>query len=393
MLFRASGARKLAGAGLAVGLLLVAPVASAGAAQHGWGYDRSGSVRLNQIQVIGTQNSFHQEPPAAEKAIRVQITGTQVEQTIEYTHAPVATQLGAQNVRQLEFDVYADPDGGKYATPYLRVAAGGGPMDPVMMEPGSKVLHLQDVDYHSSCLTLVRCLQQVKAWSDQHSNHIAIMIMLEFQDRPLIVPGETEPRPGTVIPLPWTRARMLALEQEILSVFPRNRLLTPDDVRRPGKTLEQSVLQDGWPTVDDTRGKIMFTMDNDGTYRDSYIQGNPSLQGRLLFTNSSPGHSDAAFMKRYVWDPNGAAAIIDLVQDGYLVRTRADADTMQARNNDTSTRDIALATGAQWVSTDYPAPGMAARFDGSPYYVAIPGGDIARCNPQVAPWWCYCFGF
>ncbi|WP_291411251.1 phosphatidylinositol-specific phospholipase C1-like protein [Actinophytocola sp.] len=375
---------------MAVGLLLVVPVANAGAAQSGWGHDRSGSVRLNQIQVIGTQNSFHQEPPAAEKTLRMQLTGPEVEQTIEYTHAPVATQLGDQKVRQVEFDVYADPDGGKYATPYLRVATNGGPMDPVMMQPGSKVLHLQDVDYHSSCLTLVRCLQQVKSWSDQHPAHIAIMIMLEFQDRPLIVPGETEPRPGTVIPLQWTRARMLSLEQEILSVFPRNRLLTPDNVRKPDKTLEQSVLQDGWPTVDGTRGKIMFTMDNNGTYRDSYLQGNPNLEGRLLFTNSSPGNTDAAFMKRYVWDPNGAAEITELVQDGYLVRTRADADTMQARNNDVSTRDTALATGAQWVSTDYPVPGIASRFDGSPYYAAIPGGVVARCNPQVAPWWCDC---
>jgi hypothetical protein len=36
-------------------------------------------------------------------------------------------------------------------------------------------------------------------------------------------------------------------------------------------------------------------------------------------------------------------------------------------------RDAALASGAQWVSTDWPAPGMATRFDGSPSVAQIPG--------------------
>ncbi|MGI8710409.1 MAG: Ca2+-dependent phosphoinositide-specific phospholipase C, partial [Acidimicrobiales bacterium] len=70
--------------------------------------------------------------------------------------------------------------------------------------------------------------------------------------------------------------------------------------------------------------------------------------------------------------------------DGYVVRSRADADTKQARDNDTSTRDAALASGAQWVSTDYPVPGLAVGFT-SPYFAEIPGGTVARCNPVNAP--------
>ena len=77
-----------------------------------------------------------------------------------------------------------------------------------------------------------------------------------------------------------------------------------------------------------------------------------------MFTNSTPGQPDAAFIKEN--DPTGAnqARIADEVRRGYVVRTRADADTRQARTGDTTMRDAALASGAQWVSTDYPAPGM-----------------------------------
>ena len=72
---------------------------------------------------------------------------------------------------------------------------------------------------------------------------------------------------------------------------------------------------------------------------------------------------------------------------GYVVRTRADADTRQARTGDTTMRDAALASGAQWVSTDYPAPGMSSRF-GTSYVAQLPGGAAARCNPVNAPATC-----
>ena len=58
---------------------------------------------------------------------------------------------------------------------------------------------------------------------------------------------------------------------------------------------------------------------------------------------------------------------------GYVVRTRADADTREARANDPGRARAALASGAQWVSTDYPAPGIAARF-GATYAVRLPNG-------------------
>ena len=42
----------------------------------------------------------------------------------------------------------------------------------------------------------------------------------------------------------------------------------------------------------------------------------------------------------------------------------------------------ALASGAQWVSTDYPVPDPDF---GTGYFVQIPDGSPARCNPVNAP--------
>jgi len=65
------------------------------------------------------------------------------------------------------------------------------------------------------------------------------------------------------------------------------------------------------------------------------------------------------------------------VQQGYMVRTRADADTEQSRSGDTTRRDAAFASGAHFISTDYPVPDP----DFTDYQVTMPGGNIARCNP------------
>ena len=63
---------------------------------------------------------------------------------------------------------------------------------------------------------------------------------------------------------------------------------------------------------------------------------------------------------------------------GFIVRTRADADTREARSGDTARRAAALASGAQYVSTDYLWPD--ARFVGG-YRVNLPGNAATVCNP------------
>lgn len=361
-----------------VPLLLVGALATkAGAALS------NGSLRLNEIQVTGTHNSYHLEASAREKAIR-SVLSPSTEPALEYTHLPLEQQLASQGVRQVELDLFADPAGGRYAKPLLRTIAGEGPYDPLMSQPGIKVLHIQDVDYRSNCLTFKQCLQAIKQWSDAHASHVPVQILVQLNDSAFSIPGAPFP---IATPVKWDSAQMDNLDAEIASVFSPGDVITPDDVRRGRDTLEEAILDCGWPTLSSSRGKVMFLMDNTGTYRDSYLAGHPSLQGRQVFTNSTPGQPDAAFIKEN--DPTGAnfARIQDEVKKGYIVRTRADVDTVQARTGDTAMRDAAYASGAQMVSTDYPAPGISTRF-GTSYVAQLPNGIAARCNPVNSPSQC-----
>jgi hypothetical protein len=120
----------------------------------------------------------------------------------------------------------------------------------------------------------------------------------------------------------------------------------------------------------------MFGLDNEGALRDAYLHGHPALEGRLLFVSVSSTNPAAAWMKEND-SVEGFGRIQDLVRRGFLVRTRADADTVEARRNDTRRRDLAFASGAQFISTDYPEPNPAF----SSYCVHFEGGTMARVNP------------
>ncbi len=276
--------------------------------------------------------------------------------------------------------MFADAKGGLYSHPAL--AASDADHDPAMDEPGTKVLHEQDVDYHSVCPTLVACLDEVKTWSDANPQHVPIAINIQFKDGPLIFPVEDQ-----AVPEKWTTAAMDGLDDEIRSVFDEDQIITPDDVRGDRATLNEAVLAKDWPTLGESRGKVMFLMINPEPYRSIYLEGHDGLEGRILFTNAEPGQPDASYLG--VDDPmaDGGVTISDLVDRGYLVRTRADADNVEVASEDTTRLEAALASGAQWVSTDYPGPD-GARDQGSTYVAELPGFLAARCNPVTAPTSC-----
>jgi hypothetical protein len=169
------------------------------------------------------------------------------------------------------------------------------------------------------------------------------------------------------------------LDKEIRSVFEPGRMIVPDDVRGRHATLEKAVLAGEWPTLESALGKVVFLLDQRKA-GPAYLAGHSSLQGRVIFTNAEPGSPDAAFVE--VNDPLEDPALIPaLVRKGYLVRTRTDADTVQARTGETKQRDAALESGAQILSTDYPFDEKASW---SGFSVSFPKGGIARCNPVLS---------
>lgn len=316
---------------------VVAVAAISGAAQSAGANRLDGKLRTNQVQVLATHNSYHIQQDAP----------IQSSPTTQYTHAPLDQQLDL-GVRGFEIDVVNAPDG------------------------SFPVLHTPVVDATSNCTPLAQCLQVIRTWSEAHPGHVPIFVLIEPKNDDVdFVIDPTLRR--------FDAAGLDQLDKTVRSSLGR-RLITPDSVRGSAKTLRAAVLgRRGWPLLSKTRGKTLVALNTGGGIRDAFLRGHPSLERRAMFVTADEQSPAAAVIKM---DDPDETKIQALVKQGFIVRTRADADLIEARNHDTSRREIALRSGAQIVSTDFEAAVPAI---GGDYIVQIPGGTPARCDPVNAP--------
>ena len=370
-----TGVRRWAGAGAAllIGVLAACSDDGDGTAEPS-ADEESSAIGLDEIQVLAAHNAYHLEGDPKLLAV---ITDNlpELTPTIEYSH-PTLTDGLELGLRSFELALFEDPDGGRYATPVAQAFLGLDPIDPVMQEPGFKVFHIQEVDYRSTCLTFVACLTELETWSADNPDHLPIVIHLEAKDG--VIPDPLDL--SFVQPIPASADTFSAVEDEIHSVLDDEQLVTVADVQGDADTLRAAIEADGWPDVDDLRGRFVFVLDDHGAKRELYRGLYPDTLDRLIFVDAQPPDPDAAFT--VLNDPVADAdRIRELVAMGYLVRTRTDADTVEARSGDTTRREAAFASGAQLVSTDYEVEDP--RWPG--FVTDLPGDGAARCNPVSAP--------
>lgn len=319
-------------------------------------------VRINDLTMVGTHNSYKLAMPA-ERMAQLRAADPASADALDYSHRPIVEQLNA-GARQLELDIWYDPRGGIYAD---------GSDDPAMRRPGFKVQHMAGFDNRSSCLTLVACLTIIRGWSDANPGHVPILLMFNTNDNGRFVKGE-----------PYSEAAYDALDAEVRSVLLPAKLIVPDDVQGDHPTLRDAVLANNWPTLAASRGKFLFALDESPAKVALYRGERRSLEGRVFFVNIDEDSPAAAYLT--LNDPVGQAdRIARAVKANFIVRTRADVATRQARANDTRLRDAALRSGAQYISTDYLWPDN--RFAGG-YHVTLPDGAVALCNPVRRPQGC-----
>jgi hypothetical protein len=356
-------------------------VGSAGSVSAQTTAEQDKKVHLNQIQVIGSHNSYNLGFAPSEESFARKRNADEYS-TLEYRHATLTRQLDG-GVRQLEIDIVQDPKGGRFAHPKIVALTrdAGLPADPdfdpnhEMDKPGFKVIHIPDLNQRSSCLLFTTCLKEIRMWSKAHPGHVPLFLLIETKH------GRTASIPGSVEAESFTSETFDALDKEIRSVFADGEMILPDGVRGSYPTLDAAVRAGHWPSLAESRGKVIFLMDQKNV-GPIYTAGHPALQGRVLFTNSDPGKPDAAFVEENEGTPQ---EIDQLVRQGYIIRARADESTVAARTNDTTRRDALLKSGAQMISTDYPLS-EPSKWTG--YSVGFSGGLPAHCNIINAPKGC-----
>lgn len=274
-------------------------------------------LRFNDIQMEGTHNSYH-----------IETTGGIIP-AWKYTHKPLDEQLSMQGVRQFELDIH-------------------------YTGPNDFAVHHVFADNGSTCKTLGNCLTILKTWSDAHPRHAPLVVLIEQKDD---------------LDVNKISGHYDELDALLLSVWPRERVITPDEVRGQRATLREAVTTDGWPTLRKSRGRILFAFIGDST---EYMDGHPNLENRVVFPRASVNDPFAAFV--LMDNAEGSETnITAAVRDGFMVRTRYNGEELKLTP---ATVEAAQRGGAQCVSGDFPAE------------FAITGGSPSRCNPVRAPAGC-----
>jgi hypothetical protein len=274
-------------------------------------------LRFNDIQMEGTHNTYH-----------IETTGGIIP-AWKYTHKPLDEQLSMQGVRQFELDIH-----------YTGL--------------NDFAVHHVFADSGSTCKTLANCLAILKTWSDAHPRHAPLVVLIEQKDD---------------LDVNKISGHYDELDAVLLAAWPRERIITPDEVRGQRATLREAVTTDGWPTLRKSRGRILFAFIGDST---EYMDGHPNLENRLVFPRANVNDAFAAFV--LMDNAEGSEAdIAAAVRSGFMVRTRYNGEELKLTP---AVLEAAQRGGAHCVSGDFPAE------------FTITGGAPSRCNPVRAPAGC-----
>ncbi len=293
------------------------------------------ALRVNHMQVRGTNNSYHTNTNPFDREFR------------DYYHLPLVEQAGEQGIRFFDFDLDPDRDAG------------------IVLEP--RVGDALDIE--TICPSWFICLFELEMWMDENPQHTLLVFLIAESWR-------FNSPPGLFFQLD-------DVEEDAVLTLGRDRILSPADVRGEHATLREAIRQDGWPTVDETRGKVMLVLNDRAEAREAYLEnGGLDPDDRLLFLIGDPDRAEDpdtgdevifSFEPEFDGDPwyfETEPAELDRMRElaalGYLVHGISDDPQMVA--------DL-RAAGTHFVGTRYP----------DDVFGEIPAAGPVACNPVTRP--------
>jgi len=295
--------------------------------------DFADSLPMNQIRVLASHNSYKIQPTA-----RTMKFISRFKRFLSEDNQPY----------QLELDVYNDPKGGRYYKHKLNFFI---PKQRIkekefsaLKKPGFKIIHIPDIDYRSNYLFLSEALQELNQWSVQHPAHSPIFVNIELKGSALGDESKLLHLMGYKKAIGFNAQAL----QELDSVFKQmlTTLFSAEEFKNTDNSLRERIDNQGWPSIGEVRGRIFVIVQGSG------VELYPETQGAFVY--GVPENKNCIFLLRD--DPNSSFSEIKTLQNKFIIRTRSDAGTIEARANDYTRYNRAIMSGAQIISTDYYLP-------------------------------------
>ena len=319
------------------------------------------SIRLNDVRFLTSHNSYKRKPdPKILKFLshfKKQLGKDMDPIQMDYGHALLSDQLNNYHINGFELDVNYDPQGGHFVKRRINFFIGGlkqKSRDSLLLKPGFKILHIADVDYESNYTTFVQALTEIRDWSVQHPKHLPIFINIEIKRDAPADYSKALDFLGFNKSIPFVPEALNDLDKEIHSVFGATSeiLFTPTMLRDTFSSCKERLSTVDWPAMNEVLGKVFIVLDGD--FNGIYTKALNSGEDRPMFVYGQPGEPETAFVIRN--EPQGKEEEIRALTNVYMVRTRTDAGTLEARSIDYSRYNAVMKSQAQIISTDYYRP-------------------------------------
>lgn len=331
---------------------------------------------MNEVKILASHNSYKKRPhPKVLRFLnkfRNKLGPDNNPDYIDYGHLTFSEQFNQYGIRGIELDVNYDPDGGHYKRRRVNLFLWGQKQrlkGNMLNQPGFKILHIADVDFESNYLTLHSALKALKAWSDTHPMHLPIYVNIEAKGAHPADESKSLQRLGFVNCIPFDSLAYLTLEAEIKAVLRADQVYRPFHFKGEHESLRARINTSGWPTLREVKGKIIFILQ--GSNQDIY----KSFKDPVMFYYGAKNDSNTIFLLRN--NPLNSEREVETLVSQFIVRTRADAGTVESRKNDFSRWNAALRSNAQIISTDY----YKSDDRWSSYHVKFPNGLFELLNP------------
>jgi hypothetical protein len=291
-------------------------------------YPLDNHLRLNQLQIKGTHNSYHKKPRIL------------LHEGWNYSHASLYDQLDGQGVRSLELDLHISRDGKRL-----------------------EVYHVAVLDEGSTCKMFEACLKEIRDWSDGHAGHVPLIIWIEVKD---VTGGR--------------KIKSLHRIEDAIRRHLGDRLIMPDDIKGSYASLREALLQRGWPTLREVQGKVMFVLLNKKSrHTRNYTRNYTSLDGRVMFAKAADDQLAMPWAALTHLSATRAEAIRSALDQGFIVVATACRAGMQDKVC-FERREAAIHNGAHIIKDDFPA-----KVQERAYWLEFPNGNSVQCNPVTAP--------
>lgn len=270
------------------------------------------TTTLDQIQLLASHNSYKKQGSSLGKLFVGLGDSFAEARALKYGYKNLTDQFES-GIRSMEFDV--------------------------RKRKSSFVLtHVPLVDNSSVAPDFAMALEEIYLYSSHNPTHIPMIFLIEIKDDWMILDHALQK---------ITQTELIQLNDLIKDKL-KDSLYKPSDFMIDDLSVKETIVNHGWPTVSSLLGKVIFVL-HPNNMNNLYEEIDPTFETHSMFIGSYEDDLNHDYASFIVHNEVDVTRIQELIQQGYIVRTRMDTSLIY----DDSRYNDAIISGAQILTSDF----------------------------------------